>query len=201
MTGIPERMEDIVGFALQLEQDGLNMYRELARKSTDPFGKNAFEGLADDELEHLKLLHKIYKRSGFEAFADDELETVRLLQEVYSRSGIEEMEQIAAKEKVDLVRQRFKTIFQLADEKTRERTGSSLSDNEALRMAMDFEQQGCNCYEMAAQRARGKMEKTVFKHLMAMEEHHYELLKETFDYLNNTATWLETNKQWIFEEG
>ena len=178
MTEVPEKMEDIVKFALQLEQDGLNMYRGLAEKSNDPFGKRTFEGLADDELEHLELLRKIY-----------------------SKSGIDELKHIVAQSRYEPVRQRFKTIFQLAGEEARNRTESDPSDVEAMRVAMDFEQRGYNLYKEAEEKARGEMEKTAFRHLALMEKHHYELLQETFEYLNETGSWFQKNEGWMFEGG
>ena len=178
MAEIPEKMEDIVKFALQLEQDGLQMYREFAEKSTDPFGKKTFEGLAEDELEHLDILRK-----------------------VYSRSGVEELTQIVEKNKEKPVRQRFKTIFQLAGEDARKRIEADPSDIEAMKIAMDFEQRGYNLYKGAEAKAQGQMEKTAFRHLMLMEKHHYELLQETFEYLNDTGNWFQKNEGWMFEGG
>jgi len=178
MTDVPEKMEDIVKFALQLEQDGLQMYQEFAEKSTDPFGKKTFEGLAEDEKEHLRILRK-----------------------VYSRSGLEELEKIVEESKDEPVRQRFKTIFQLAGEEARKRTEADPGDIEAMKIAMDFEQRGYNLYKEAGVKATGEMEKTAFKHLTLMEKHHYELLQETFEYLNDTGNWFQKNEKWMFEGG
>jgi len=178
MTELPEKMEDIIEFALQLEQDGLKMYRKFAEKSTDPFGKKTFEGLAEDELDHIALLQKIY-----------------------GRSGIKEIEKIVEQSKVEPVRQRFKTIFQLAGEEARQRTEADSSDTEAMRIAMDFEKRGYNIYKEAEEKVEGKAEKAAFKHLTNMEKHHFELLQETFEYLNDTANWYQANEGWMFEGG
>jgi rubrerythrin len=178
MTEVPEKMEDIVKFALQLEQDGLQMYREFAEKSKDPFGKKTFEGLAEDEMEHLDILRK-----------------------VYGRSGLKELEQIVEKSKDEPVRQRFKTIFQLAGEEAKKRTEADPGDIEAMKIAMDFEQRGYNLYKEAEEKAKGEMERTAFKHLTLMEKHHYELLQETFEYLNDTGNWFQKNEGWMFEGG
>jgi rubrerythrin len=178
MTEVPEKMEDIVKFAIQLEQDGLKMYNEFAEKSTDPFGKKTFEGLADDEQGHIELLQKIY-----------------------GASGIKELQDIVARSKDEPVRQRFKTIFQQAGEEARKRTEADPSDTEAMKIAMDFEKRGYNLYKEAEEKATGEMEKTAFKHLTLMEKHHLELLQETFNYLNNTESWFQENEGWIFDGG
>lgn len=178
MTEAPEKLEEIVKFALQLEQDGLKMYREFAEKSSDPFGKKTFEGLAEDEQYHIELL-----------------------QEVYDASGVKEIEEIVARSKDEPVRQRFKTIFQLAGEQARRRTEADSSDTEAMRIAMDFEERGYNLYKRAGEKAEGEAERTAFKHLTLMEKHHFELLQETFEYLNDTGNWFQKNEGWMFEGG
>lgn len=178
MTEVPETMEDIVKFALQLEQDGLQMYRDFAKKSKDAFGKKTFEGLAEDEMQHMDLLRK-----------------------VYGKCGIKEVEEIVAKSKDEPVRQRFKTIFQQAGEEARRRTEANPSDTEAMRVAMEFEKRGYDLYNEAQQKAKGDIERTAFKHLTLMEKHHYELLQETFEYLNDTGNWFMKNEGWMFEGG
>ncbi|UCD58151.1 MAG: ferritin family protein [Candidatus Hydrogenedentota bacterium] len=178
MTELPENMQDIVKFALQLEEDGLRMYREFAEKSKDTFGKKTFEGLAEDEIEHTELLRK-----------------------VYAKCGIEEVEQIVAESKDEPVRQRFKTIFQVAGEEARKRIEADPSDIEAMRTAMDFEKRGYRLYKEAEQKAKGEMERNAFKHLSLMEKHHYELLQETYEYLNDTGNWFMKNEGWMFEAG
>jgi len=178
MTEVPEKMEDIVKFALQLEQDGLAMYSKFARESNDSFGKKTFEGLAEDEKEHIEILRKIY-----------------------GASGIKEIKEIVEQSKGEPVRQRFKTIFEQAGEEAKKRTEADSSDTEAMKIAMDFEQRGYNLYKEAGQKATGQMEKTAFKHLTLMEQRHFELLQETFNYLNNTENWFQENEGWMFDGG
>ncbi len=178
MTELPEKMEDIVKFALQLEQDGLQMYREFAEKSTDPFGKKTFEGLAEDERDHIELLQKIY-----------------------ASSGVSEIEEIVERSKDEPVRQRFKTIFQLAGEEARERAEADPGDTEAMQIEIDFEKRGYSLYREAGEKATGDAEKVAFKHLTLMEKHHMELLQHTFDYLNDTANWFQAYEGWMFEAG
>ena len=178
MTEVPEKLEDIVKFAIQLEQDGLKMYREFAEKSSDPFGKKTFEGLADDENGHIAILQK-----------------------VYGSSGVKEIEEIVASSKDEPVRQRFKTIFELAGEQAGQRTKADPSDTEAMKIAIDFEKRGYSLYKEAGEKIEGEAEKTAFKHLTLMEKHHLELLQYTFDYLNDTENWFQNNEGWMFEGG
>jgi rubrerythrin len=178
MTETPEKLEDIVQFAIQLEQDGLKMYREFAEKSNDQFGKKTFEGLAEDESGHIEILQK-----------------------VYGDSGVKEIEQIVAQSRNEPVHQRFKTIFELAGEQARERTEADSGDIEAMQIAIDFEKRGYRLYKEAGEKAEGEAEKTAFQHLTLMEKYHLELLQHTFDYLNDTENWFQTNEGWMFEGG
>lgn len=178
MTEAPKTMADIVKFALQLEQDGLKMYRDFAQRSSDAFGKKTFEGLAEDEEGHIALLQK-----------------------VYGKCGLKEVEEIISKSKIEPIRQRFKTIFQEAGEEARKRTEADPSDTEAMKIALDFEKKGYDLYNDAYQKAEGGVEKTAFKHLSLMEKHHYDLLQETLEYLNDTGDWFMKNEGWMFEGG
>ncbi len=178
MKKLPEKLEDIVKFALQLEQDGLKMYREFAEKSNDPFGKKTFEGLAEDEQVHIEILQK-----------------------VYGSSAIKEIKEIVGRSKDEPVRQRFKTIFELAGEQARQRTEADPGDIESMQIAIDFEKRGYSLYRRAGEKAEGEAEKTAFQHLMLMEKHHLELLQHTFDYLNDTENWFQDNEGWMFEAG
>jgi rubrerythrin len=178
MAEFPKQIEDIVKFALQLEEDGLRMYRGFAEKSIDSFGKKTFEGLVEDEQTHIELLQRIY-----------------------AKCGIKEVEEIISKSKNEPVRQRFKTIFQEAGEEARRRTQADPSDTEAMRIALDFEKRGYNLYNEAYQKAEGGVERSAFRHLSLMEKHHYELLQETIEYLNDTGNWFMKNEGWMFEGG
>jgi rubrerythrin len=178
MADIPKTMQEIVKFALQLEEDGLRMYREFAERSKDPFGRKTFEGLVEDEQQHIELLQK-----------------------VYANCGIQEVEEIISHSKMEPIRQRFKTIFEEAGEQARKRTQADPSDTEAMRIALDFEKKGYNLYQGAFQKTESAIEKTAFKHLSLMEKHHYELLQETLEYLNDTGNWFMKNEGWMFEGG
>ncbi len=178
MTEMPEKIQDIVKFALQLEQDGLKMYREFAGQSKDPFGKKTFEGLAEDEQEHLELL-----------------------QRVYDKCGVKEVEEIVERSKYEPIRQRFKTIFQEAGEEARQRTSADPTDTNAMKVALDFEKRGYNLYSEAEKKAKGDMERTAFKHLALMEKYHFDLLQETLEYLDDTGNWHMKNEHWMFEGG
>jgi len=49
-------------YAMQMEKDGENLYRELAQKSDGPGIKNIFDMLADDEIKHYKIFENMKRK-------------------------------------------------------------------------------------------------------------------------------------------
>ena len=52
-------IDEILDFAIQMEQDAVDMYTELATKTTAPAAKVAFEEYADEERGHKTKLQEI----------------------------------------------------------------------------------------------------------------------------------------------
>ena len=57
------KLMDIYSFALQMEKDGENYYRELATKSGSEGLKKIFTMLADEEVKHFRLIEKMREKS------------------------------------------------------------------------------------------------------------------------------------------
>lgn len=55
---------DIYKFAIQMEQDGEQYYRKLAKKAVHPGIKGVLNTLADDELKHQEAIKNIQKTTG-----------------------------------------------------------------------------------------------------------------------------------------
>lgn len=61
---------NIYDYAIQLEKDGENYYRDLATKTDNEGIKNILNLLADEELKHLKILEKLKSEDNFSTQAD-----------------------------------------------------------------------------------------------------------------------------------
>lgn len=61
---------NIYDYAIQLERDGENYYRDLATKSNDEGIKNILNLLADEEVKHLKILEKLKQEDKTAKFAE-----------------------------------------------------------------------------------------------------------------------------------
>ncbi len=66
-------------FALEFEIKGENIYEDLANEAEDDFVKNTFNGLADDETEHIRVINKYMESIEEESeFAlDKEMEKIK----------------------------------------------------------------------------------------------------------------------------
>jgi rubrerythrin len=59
---------DIFGFAIQMEKDGEEYYRQLAKKAVHPGIQGVLNQLADDEVKHRQAIAHIQEKTG--VFAD-----------------------------------------------------------------------------------------------------------------------------------
>ena len=58
---------NVFEFAMQMEKDGEQFYREIADKTDDPGLKRIFNTLADEEVVHYNTFKKLFEKSGAEA--------------------------------------------------------------------------------------------------------------------------------------
>jgi len=151
--------------AMITEQDGYDFYMAAAGRVEDEKGKAMLKGLANDEIEHLHILQSEYdKVKGGESFVD--LESAR----------------------ADLPTEPGMRLF---PEKSN--LGAMLdgvtNDEEALRVALEFEQKGYEMYSKAAQDATDANAREVFEYLAKQEDGHYELIQQTLNYLVDDGMW------------
>ncbi|MGL1900533.1 MAG: ferritin family protein [Fibrobacterales bacterium] len=64
---------DIFEFALKMEKDGELFYRDLADKSTTPGFKKIFTMLADEEIEHYRIIKELQNKVSVPSKAKDSL--------------------------------------------------------------------------------------------------------------------------------
>ncbi|MGL1933415.1 MAG: ferritin family protein [Fibrobacterales bacterium] len=64
---------DIFEFALKMEKDGELFYRDLAEKSTTPGFKKIFTMLADEEIEHYRIIKELQNKVSVPSKPKDSL--------------------------------------------------------------------------------------------------------------------------------
>jgi rubrerythrin len=151
--------------AMITEQDGYDFYMAATDRVADEKGKTMLKGLANDEIEHLHILQSEYNKvKGGESFVDLESARANLPPEPGMRLFPEKSNLGAMLEAVT-------------------------NDEQALRVALEFELKGYEMYNKAAQDADDENAREVFAYLAKQEDGHYELIQQTLNYLVDDGLW------------
>jgi rubrerythrin len=146
--------------AIQTERDGREFYLRAAERSADEGGKVLFVSLADDELEHLRLLE-----SQREALATDG----------QWRAPTELGEQRAP--------ERAGGVPLFSRERLAENVSAYTSDLSALRLAFLIEKDAVAFYTRAAAETKEPLGREVYESLAEMEKEHQQILEEEYNAL------------------
>jgi len=161
--------------AIRMEQEGLQMYEQVAAKTSHPFGKKMFLSLADDERAHIRMIETIARGLGLEAVLKE------------ARSGTP--------------RERIVTIFSEVKDEVVERLAATHDELDALKLAMAFEKKGYEFYRRVAAEATEADAKTLYGRLADEETQHYEVLQNTLDYLERTKHWFTWEEKALLDGG
>jgi len=167
---------DVLIRAMITEQDGYDFYVAAGEHISDEKGKEMFRGLANDEIEHLHILQAEYaKVNDGQSFVD--LEAAR--------------KELPSKPDLKLFPEKSQLSAML---------DAAGNDEKALKVALDFELRGYNMYDQAAQNATDANAREIYAYLAQQENHHYELIQQTLDYLMDKGMWFfQDGEMPIFE--
>ncbi|MGD1995756.1 MAG: ferritin family protein [Anaerolineae bacterium] len=146
--------------AIQTEREGRQFYREAARKTQDPKGREMFASLAQDELAHERILNErlegLERQGEWQAGADQEWPAADLPSEgipIFSRERI--------------ARDVRQYTYELS----------------ALRMAYLLERDAVTFYTRAAEETDNAVGKAMFEELAEWERNHQRILEQEYDFL------------------
>jgi len=146
--------------AIQTEKDGRDFYKRAAEKSSDPGGKLLFTSLADDELEHLRLLES--------------------QREALARQG----QWLSPKKLVEQTRPiRTEGTPLFSREALTNNVSAYTSDLSALRLAFLIEKDAVVFYTRAAAETEDPDGKAMYGRLVEMENEHQRILEEEYNAL------------------
>lgn len=150
--------------AMTNEMRERKFYLKCAERTRDPLGRAMFQQIADDELEHYRILKELQEKRSFNEKLPD---TVPL--EVRSAN----------------LRNILKDVIDKMDRV------SQFDDDEleAVRTAIDFEAKGEAYYAKLRDEVTDLKEKAFFDLLANMEHQHYLILKKTEAYFTNPGSW------------
>lgn len=162
--------------AMEVERQGEAFYREVAEHVQDPSGKQVFQTLAQDEVEHLRIL-----QAEYEAISQNK-----------EWMALDEAKVCEPKTPPKLFpAKRDAALMIPADAK----------DVDALKIAMDFEEKGYNAYIKSAAETDDPNGKKVFHFLAKQESAHYLFLHRTYDYLTTKGTWYFDDQEFPIFDG
>ncbi len=149
-----------LGVAIQTEQDGVEFYKRAAEKTGDPGGKVLFISLADDELQHLRLVEAQREALVNEGQWLPQPEKAAEAQPaevegapIFSREGLS------------------------AD------VNAYTSELSALRMAYLIEKDAVAFYSKAASETDDPDGKAMYEYLVDMEKEHQRILEDEYNVL------------------
>ena len=160
--------------ALNNELREREFYLKNAKRTKNPLGKNMFQRIGDEELEHyqrLKQLHEKWEK-----------------QEKWPGT-------LPLKVNGTIVKDVLKDFLKKADEA---KEGDS-DDLEAVRTAIEFEAKGTKYYADLRDAVSDPREKEFFDLLSRIENEHYLSLKDTEEYFIDPQAWYRTAEHHTFD--
>ncbi len=168
-----EVAKDIKSIALQMEIDGINFYNDLMNKTLHPMGKAMFRSFAEDEKLHAKRLRSLL--------------SIR-----------KESAQLKEKDTMN-PRERLMSIFRETGDELKKRVTANTNDVEAVKLAIEIEENGVKFYEKAAEEAIDKKDREIYRFLAGEEKTHRSILKNTLEYLENMELWQAEDEGRIYD--
>jgi rubrerythrin len=165
-----------LGKAMEVERQGKVFYEEAAGRVRDPAGKAVFQTLAQDEVEHIRLL-----QAEYEQIANDS-----------EWMDLDEAKVCEPQTPLKLFPNQRDAALVIP---------ASAKDVDALKLAMGFEESGYKAYRKAQEGTDDPNGKKVFAFLAKQENNHYLFLQKTYDYLTNEGAWYFDEQEFPMFDG
>lgn len=167
---------DLYSFALQMEKDGEEYYRELAKKSKNDGLKEIFTMLADEEVKHSQFIEKMQQNKN--------------LPEVVESKVLAEVKNIFTRMR------NGKLDFEPGD------YIDTTEEANAYRKACKTEEQSKQFYLDKAKETTDQQARLILEKLAAEEEKHYRIMENLVEFISRPepGNWLEDAEWHHLEE-
>ena len=169
---------------MSLERDGYKFYMEVADHASDERGAAMFRDLANQEVDHLRLLLAQY---GALEETGDWLPHREAMSQTFELDPADP----------DLPGQEPPEEYQLPVF-TPDREASLESDLAALDFGLETEDITRDLYLQGAQQTEDENAREAYQFLVNQEERHYALLQNTREYLSENETWWDSEEYPFF---
>ena len=163
MTEI-ENVKDAILTAIQMEKDGYTFYIKAAAQTKSDMGRTIFESLAADEQRHLDIFQKMFEEKVSKSEWNDLINSSKK----YANIPV------------------FPTNLKDSPGLDPEST-----EIDALRMAMDSEQEAINYYNKIKETINNKDLKNILNEIIDQEKNHYSLLEKEFNHIVTAGYWFD----------
>lgn len=169
---IPEKTEDVLKLALEMEEEGYRTYTEGVKTIKNSLGKRMLERLAQDELSHMNRIREVYE--ALEGKRDWESVTMQSTEESVTFQNI------------------FSRLKNELKQSTEELGSHGVDDEEVIETAINLENYSRFYYSESAKQAKDESVKKFLEILANEEENHYKALRNVNSFMADPATWFAT---------
>lgn len=158
---------DIYEYAMQMEKDGENYYRELVKLSKTAGLQKIFAMLAEEEVKHFQFIEMLRQQSGLPKIKD---------------SGI---------------LKNVKNVFLEMKETQHELHINTTEEANAYRKAREIEEMSRKFYQQKSEETADEQARMLFTLLAREEEKHYNIMDNIIEFVTRQEPghWLE-NAEW-----
>jgi len=157
-------IKEAIQTAIQMEKDGYAFYQKAAAQTSSDMGRSVFEGIAKDELLHLEIFQNLFNETVSTDEWNDLVDSSKKYQDL--------------------------SIFP-KDLKQVEGVKPDTTELDALRIAMDSEQDAIEYYTDIWENSEDTEVKKIIDEIINQEKKHYFLLEQEFNHLSSTGYWYE----------
>ena len=150
---------DILDKAIKFEETGMAFFLDRAENAPSEMERNLFRSLAEDEKGHKAYL-------------------TQLKTQLLASNNPDDMQP-----EDDDDHKSAREIFEAALEAVKDPYTAEASELEIIKGAMEVERKGFTMYTNAVNSVESERAKDIFRALAREEQHHYSLLKNTYDYM------------------
>jgi len=166
---------DVFEYALQMEKDGENYYRELVEKTDNKGVRTIFGMLADEEVKHYNIVQAMRVPAG----RGPKSEAPRMAETTVLADA--------------------KNVFAQMKE-SGETFDFDASQPDLYRKAQEIEKRSQDFYAQKANEVQKEYQKETFLKLAEEEKKHYILLENVIQFVSRPETWLENAEFYHLEE-
>lgn len=164
----PELLEPLK-IALSLEMEGKQLFTKAAAETKSSLAKQTFEFLAKEEDRHIENIEKFYR-----SLEEIDLDEIKAIEDSTAEERLESFNR-----QLEQIKDQFKP---------------SMTDIEAYKLALDFENGAEEFYEEKFKEAKHPTVKKFYKWLIDEESMHSRLINSCLKFVEDPAEWFRRRK-------